>query len=126
VFRATDSVIWAHLMAKKECSRCFTALAKGRFRRLDWSARESPAGILHSPEAHMSLLNIPVSECDNESDVEQKFLYPSLTHPSFLAIPAKTITSKKYLTLFLSLRSPPCLATTSRTTFCSSVDCQSA
>ena len=45
----------------------------------------------------MSLLNIPAYECDNESDVEQKFLYPLLTHPSFLAIPPKAIASKKYL-----------------------------
>ncbi|MCW2205602.1 hypothetical protein M2227_007692 [Bradyrhizobium elkanii] len=45
----------------------------------------------------MSLLNIPVTECDNESDVEQKFLFPLLTHPSFLAIPPKAISSKKYL-----------------------------
>ena len=30
-----------------------------------------------------------------ESDVEQKFLFPLLTHPSFMAIPAKAILTKK-------------------------------
>ncbi len=32
----------------------------------------------------MQLLSIPVYDCSNESDVEQKFIYPLLTHPSFL------------------------------------------
>src|SRR4051812_3934617 len=45
----------------------------------------------------MSLLNIPDTECDKESDVEKKLFYPLLTHPNFLAIPAKSISSKKYL-----------------------------
>jgi hypothetical protein len=43
----------------------------------------------------MSLLNIPAYESSTESDVEQKFLFPLLTHPSFLAIPAKAILTKK-------------------------------
>jgi hypothetical protein len=43
----------------------------------------------------MSLLNIPVYNSSTESDVEQKFLFPLLTHPSFLAIPAKAILTKK-------------------------------
>ena len=43
----------------------------------------------------MSLLNIPVYNSSTERDVEQKFLFPLLTHPSFLAIPAKAILTKK-------------------------------
>lgn len=43
----------------------------------------------------MILLNIPVYNSSTESDVEQKFLFPLLTHPSFLAIPAKAILTKK-------------------------------
>src|ERR1700730_18826925 len=43
----------------------------------------------------MSLLNIPVYNSSTESGVEQKFLFPLLTHPSFLAIPAKAILTKK-------------------------------
>jgi hypothetical protein len=31
----------------------------------------------------MTLLNIPEYEAGNESDVEQKFLLPLLTHPRF-------------------------------------------
>jgi type I site-specific restriction endonuclease len=45
----------------------------------------------------MNLLDIPTVDCANESDVEQKFLYPLLTHPSFLEIPAKAILTKKSL-----------------------------
>lgn len=47
--------------------------------------------------SRMSLLNIPIYECSNESDVEQKFLFPLLTHPSFLDIPAKSVLTKKSL-----------------------------
>jgi hypothetical protein len=43
----------------------------------------------------MSLLNIPAYDSSSESDVEQKFLFPLLTHPSFMAIPAKAILTKK-------------------------------
>src|ERR1700722_10495192 len=43
----------------------------------------------------MSLLNIPAYDVSTESDVEQKFLFPLLTHPSFLAIPSKAILTKK-------------------------------
>lgn len=43
----------------------------------------------------MSLLNIPAYDLENESDVEQKFLLPTLIHPSFLAIPTKAILTKK-------------------------------
>ena len=43
----------------------------------------------------MSLLNIPVYNSSTERDVEQKFLFPLLTHLSFLAIPAKAILTKK-------------------------------
>lgn len=45
----------------------------------------------------MSLLNIPNYECSSESDVEQKFLFPLLTHPSFLDIPASAILTKRSL-----------------------------
>ena len=40
------------------------------------------------------LLNYPSFDCSNESDVEQKFLYPLLTHPSFLEIPSKAVLTK--------------------------------
>ena len=43
----------------------------------------------------MSLLNIPAYDLQTESDVEQKFIFPLLTHPSFLAIPRKAILTKK-------------------------------
>jgi hypothetical protein len=43
----------------------------------------------------MSLLNIPQYEAATESDVEQKFLYPFLVHPSFMAIPGRAILTKK-------------------------------
>ena len=45
----------------------------------------------------MTLLGFPLYDCSNESDVEQKFLYPLLTHPQFLDIPPKTILTKKSL-----------------------------
>lgn len=45
----------------------------------------------------MQLLGIPVYDCLNESDVEQKFIYPLLTHPSFLDIPNKAILTKRSL-----------------------------
>jgi hypothetical protein len=43
----------------------------------------------------MSLLNYPVYDCATESDVEQKFLFPLLTHPSFLEIPIRAILTKR-------------------------------
>lgn len=43
----------------------------------------------------LSLLNIPAYDSSTESDVEQKFLFPLLTHPSFMGIPAKAILTKK-------------------------------
>jgi hypothetical protein len=43
----------------------------------------------------LSLLNIPAYDSATESDVEQKFIFPLLTHLSFLAIPPKTILTKK-------------------------------
>lgn len=43
----------------------------------------------------MSLINIPAYDTSSESDVEQKFLFPLLTHVSFLAIPNKSILTKK-------------------------------
>jgi|SRR5579872_6749063 len=45
----------------------------------------------------MSLLGFPTCDCSNESDVEQKFIYPLLNHAQFLAIPAKHILTKKYI-----------------------------
>jgi hypothetical protein len=45
----------------------------------------------------MTLLGFPAYDCSNESDVEQKFLYPLLTHPQFLEIPPKAILTKKSL-----------------------------
>lgn len=45
----------------------------------------------------MSLLGYPVYDALNESDVEQKFLYPLLTHESFLAIPSRAVLTKKSL-----------------------------
>src|SRR5438045_3125630 len=45
----------------------------------------------------MSLLGFPVYDLSNESDVEQKFIYPLLTHQSFLAIPSRAILTKKSL-----------------------------
>ena len=43
----------------------------------------------------MDLLTVPAYDLKNESDVEQKFLYPLLNHPSFLGIPAKVILTKR-------------------------------
>lgn len=48
----------------------------------------------------MKLLNIPSYDLSTESDVEQKFIFPLLTHPSFLAIPAKNILTKKSMGSF--------------------------
>src|SRR5664280_2707505 len=45
----------------------------------------------------MTLLNIPDYECENETDVEQKLIYPLLVHPSFLGIPSKAILPKRSL-----------------------------
>lgn len=44
---------------------------------------------------NLSLLNIPAADASTESDVEQKLLFPLLTHPSFMAVPAKAILTKK-------------------------------
>ena len=43
------------------------------------------------------LLSIPDYDCQSEADVEQKFIYPLLTHLSFLEIPSKAILTKKSL-----------------------------
>ena len=43
----------------------------------------------------MSLLTIPEYDFSTESDVEQKFIMPLLTHPSFLEIPSRAILTKK-------------------------------
>jgi hypothetical protein len=48
-------------------------------------------------EGPMSLLGFPIYDALNESDVEQKFIYPLLTHESFLAIPSRAILTKKSL-----------------------------
>ena len=45
----------------------------------------------------MNLLTIPEYDFSTESDVEQKFIMPLLTHPSFLEVPSKTILTKKSL-----------------------------
>jgi hypothetical protein len=45
----------------------------------------------------MSLLNAPAYDWENESDVERKFLYPSLTRPTFLAVPSKSISTESGL-----------------------------
>ncbi|HTV88721.1 MAG TPA: hypothetical protein VME41_06870, partial [Stellaceae bacterium] len=45
----------------------------------------------------MSLLGYPIVDALNESDVEQKFLYPLLTHESFLAIPSRSVVTKQSL-----------------------------
>lgn len=45
----------------------------------------------------MSFLTFPIHDCENETDVEQKFIFPLLSHPSFLDIPAKSILAKKSL-----------------------------
>jgi hypothetical protein len=45
----------------------------------------------------MTLLGFPVYDCSNESDVEQKFLYPLLTHLQFLGIAPKDILTKRSL-----------------------------
>jgi hypothetical protein len=43
----------------------------------------------------VSLLTIPEYDFSTESDVEQKFIMPLLTHPSFLEIPSRAILTKK-------------------------------
>ena len=48
----------------------------------------------------MTLLGFPVYDCSNESDVEQKFLYPLLTHLQFLGIAPKDILTKRSLRAF--------------------------
>jgi len=45
----------------------------------------------------MNLFSLPHYDCDNEADVEQKFVFPLLTHPSCLDIPPKAILPKKSL-----------------------------
>lgn len=39
-----------------------------------------------------------ISELHNESDVEQKLVYPFLTHASYLGIPSEWVRSKEYMT----------------------------
>jgi Type I restriction enzyme R protein N terminus (HSDR_N) len=43
----------------------------------------------------VSLLTIPEYDFSTESDVEQKFIMPLLTHPSFLEIPSRAVLTKK-------------------------------
>jgi hypothetical protein len=59
--------------------------------------------------AAVSLLTIPEYDFSTESDVEQKFIMPLLTHPSFLEIPSKGILTKKSLRVlsFVSKSSLP-------------------
>lgn len=45
----------------------------------------------------MSLLAFPAYDAETEADVEQKFIYPLLSHPSYLDIPPKSILAKKSL-----------------------------
>lgn len=45
----------------------------------------------------MTLVPLPVYDCHNESDVEQKFLFPLLTHGSFLGIASKNVLTKQSL-----------------------------
>ena len=45
----------------------------------------------------MNLLNIPIYDSSTESDVEQKFVFPLLTHPSFLEIPSRAVLTKNAL-----------------------------
>lgn len=45
----------------------------------------------------MTLLDYPLLECANESDVEQKYIYPLLTHPNFLETPPRAILTKRSL-----------------------------
>jgi hypothetical protein len=57
----------------------------------------------------VSLLTIPQYDFSTESDVEQKFIMPLLTHPSFLEVPSKAILTKKSLRVlsFVSKSSLP-------------------
>src|SRR5262249_2026985 len=46
-------------------------------------------------------LTTPVTDADDlrtESDVEQKLLFPFLTHASYLALPSKWVRTKEYMT----------------------------
>ena len=45
----------------------------------------------------VTLLSFPDYGCANESDVEQKFLFPLLTHPSFVGLPRKSVVTKRSL-----------------------------
>lgn len=45
----------------------------------------------------MTLLAFPTYDLQNESDVEQKFLFPFLNHPSFLGVPSRSILTKASL-----------------------------
>src|SRR5271155_5076113 len=47
-------------------------------------ARPLKTGWLELTLETMTLLGFPVYDCSNESDVEQKFIYPLLNHPQFL------------------------------------------
>jgi hypothetical protein len=55
----------------------------------------------------MTLLGFPMYDCLNESDVEQKFLYPLLNHPQFLAIPSKDILTRRSLRAFSFVAKSP-------------------
>lgn len=53
-----------------------------------------------SDSQQRSLLTVPTYDVSTESDVEQKFIYPLLTHQSFLGIPPKAILTKKSMGSF--------------------------
>src|SRR5215469_14503208 len=55
----------------------------------------------------MTLLGFPVHDCSNESDVEQKFIYPLLTHSQFLGIAPKDILTKRSLRTFSFVAKSP-------------------
>ena len=66
----------------------------------------TPGGLQSSPTdlgaQAVSLLPIPEYDFSTESDVEQKFIMPLLTHPSFLEIPSRAILTKR--TVFCAAR----------------------
>jgi hypothetical protein len=59
----------------------------------------TPGGLQSSPTdlgaQAVSLLTIPEYDFSTENDVEQKFIMPLLTHPSFLEIPSRAILTKR-------------------------------
>ena len=56
-----------------------------------------------------SLLTVPTYDLFSESDVEQKFIMPLLTHESFLGIPTKAVLTKRSMSVlsFVSKSSLP-------------------